>query len=162
MWEVTWRVASTEIAMSFINKIRIRTKLLLILILTAVALAAAIGAATSILHQRMLQDRIAKLRAVVEVVHEHAQALATQVKAGKLTEDEAMARLKDDGHAMWFDDHRSAVWIGGLDGVWFMSASFPKLEGSRGTRMPDGRYILEDFIASVKDHDEGLSMFDYP
>ena len=44
--------------MGVINRIKIQTKLLVVLILTGGSLAMAIGIATSILHERMIQDRI--------------------------------------------------------------------------------------------------------
>jgi methyl-accepting chemotaxis protein len=145
-----------------INKIRIRTKLLLVLLLTGLSLAAAIGAATSILHQRMLADRIAKLRAVVEMAHEQAQTLDAQVKSGKLTLDDAMARFKDMGRGMWFDNHVAYVGIVSYDGIWFMNAAVPKIEGTRGNTMPDGRYISQTSVDAVKNSEEGLASYDYP
>jgi methyl-accepting chemotaxis protein len=148
--------------MNLINKIRIRTKLLLVLVLTGLSLAAAIGAATSILHQRMVEDRVAKLRAVVEMAHEQGQALDAQIKAGKLTRDEAMARFKEIGRGMWFDNHVAYVGIIDAEGRWFMNAAVPKIEGTPGNRLPDGRYIGDSFVAAVKSSDEGLATYDYP
>ncbi len=145
-----------------LGKIKIRTKLILVLGLFALSLVLSVGIATSLQHQRMLQDRIAKLRAVVEVAVELAQSLDAEVKAGKLPLDQAQAQFKATTRAMWFDDHRSYIAIGGLDGIWFMNASVPKVEGTRGNKMPDGRYILEGFIGSVKSSDEGLVNYDYP
>jgi methyl-accepting chemotaxis protein len=148
--------------MSIINKIRIRTKLLLVLILTGLSLAAAIGAAGSILRERMMQDRIAKLRAVVELAFEQAQALDAQVKSGKQAREEAMSRFKDAGRAMWFDDHRSYVAIGGLDGLWFMNAGVTKVNGTKGTQAADGRYLLQNFIDAVATRDEAMVSYNYP
>jgi methyl-accepting chemotaxis protein len=147
---------------NIINKIRIRTKLLLVLIVTAASLAVAIGAATSLLHQRMMQDRIDKLRAVAELTVDLAQSLEGEVKAGRMTRDAALDRFKATTRAMWFDGHRSYLGIGGLDGVWVMNAAVPKIEGTRGTKMSDGRYILEAFIETVRGSDEGTSLYDYP
>jgi methyl-accepting chemotaxis protein len=148
--------------MSVINRVRIRTKLLVVLVLTGLSLATAIGAASSILHERMIQDRIAKLRAVVELAYEQAKSLDADVKSGKLQQDAAMARFKDISRTMWFDEHHAYVGIVTLDGLWFMNAAVPKIEGTPGTKMPNGRYILEDFIDSVKTRDEGLTVYDYP
>lgn len=145
-----------------LGKIKIRTKLVLVLGLFALSLVLTVGIATSLQHQRMLQDRIAKLRAVVEVAIELAQSLEAEVKAGKLPRDQALAQFKTTTRAMWFDDHRSYVAIGGLDGVWFMNASVPKVEGTRGNKMSDGRYILEGFVDSVRNSNEGLLNYDYP
>jgi methyl-accepting chemotaxis protein len=148
--------------MNFINKIRIRTKLLLVLALAAISLAASIGVATSILHQRMLQDRIAKLRAVVEVAYEEARAFDAQVKAGKMTLEEAMARYKEIGRGMWFDNHRAYVSIVRLEGIHFMNPAVPQIEGTKGNKMGDGRYIVEAQVGAIKDSDEGLTYYDYP
>lgn len=148
--------------MNILNKIKIRTKLLLVLVLTALALTAAIGAASTVLHRQMMQGRFAKLRAVVEMAYERAQALDAEVKAGKLTKEAALDRFKDDARTMWFDDHRSYVAVGRSDGIWLVNPAVPKIEGSRGTKMPNGRYILEDLADAVKDRNEGTSSYDYP
>ncbi|MDB5616345.1 methyl-accepting chemotaxis protein [Tardiphaga sp.] len=145
-----------------INKIRIRTKLLLVLALTGISLTAAIGAATSILHERMLQDRVAKLKGVVEMATEQASALEAQVLAGKMTRDDAMARFRDAGRGMWFDDHKAYVAIVNFDGIWFTNAGVPKIEGGRGSTMPDGRYVSDNLTAAVKSSDEGVTTYDYP
>jgi methyl-accepting chemotaxis protein len=148
--------------MDMIDRIRIRTKLLLVLLLSALSMAAAIWAATSILHQRMVQDRIDKLRAVTEIAYEQAQVLDVQVKAGKLSRDDAMARFKDVGRGLWFDKHRAYVTIADLDGVNVLNPAVPKIEGTRGVKMPNGRYIIDTFVDAVKNSDEGLSLYDYP
>jgi methyl-accepting chemotaxis protein len=145
-----------------IDRIRIRTKLLLVLALSALSMGAAIWAATSILHQRMVQDRIGKLRAVTEIAYEQAQVLDAEVKAGKLTRDEAMARFKEVGRGLWFDNHRAYVTVADLDGINILNLAAPKIEGTRGNKMPDGRYIIQTFVDAVKTSDEGLSRYDYP
>jgi methyl-accepting chemotaxis protein len=145
-----------------IDRIRIRTKLLVVLALSGLSMAAAIWAATSILHQRMVQDRIGKLRAVTEIAYEQAKVLDGQVQAGKLTRDEAMARFKEVGRGLWFDNHRAYITIADLDGVNILNLAAPKIEGTRGTKMPDGRYIIQTFVDAVKTSDEGLSLYDYP
>jgi methyl-accepting chemotaxis protein len=148
--------------MGFINKIRIRTKLLLVLGLTGLSLAGAIWASTSILYDRMLQDRIAKLRAVVEMASEQAQALDAQVKAGKMSLDDAKARFREAGRGMWFDDHKAYLAIVDYDGIWFMNAGVPKIEGGRGNTMADGRYVSDNLRGAVTTSDEGVAIYDYP
>jgi methyl-accepting chemotaxis protein len=144
------------------DKIRIRTKLLLVLALSGLSMAAAIWAATHILHERMVQDRIGKLRGIVEIAYEQANAYDAQVKAGKLTRDEALVRFKEAGRGMWFDDHRAYITVAGLDGINIMNPAVPKIEGTRGVAMPNGRYIIDTFVQAVKNSDEGLSLYDYP
>src|SRR4051812_13108748 len=135
--------------MDMIDRIRIRTKLLVVLALSGLSMAAAIWAATSILHQRMVQDRIGKLRAVTEIAYEQAKVLDGQVQAGKLTRDEAMAWFKEVGRGLWFDNHRAYITIADLDGVNILNLAAPKIEGTRGTKMPDGRYIIQTFVDAV-------------
>jgi methyl-accepting chemotaxis protein len=147
--------------MNFINQIKVRTKLMLVLIVTAGSLAAAIGMATSILHERMMQDRIAKLRAVTETAVELARALDDEVKRGSLTRDAALDRFKAVTRAMWYDDHRSYLSVGTMDGIWVMNAAVPKIEGTRGTKLPSGQYILELIVDSLRNADEGISFYDY-
>lgn len=145
-----------------IDRLRIRTKLLLVLLLCALSMAAAIWAATSILHQRMMQDRIGKLRAVTEIAFEQAQLLDTQVQAGKLTRDEAMARFKEIGRGWWFDNHRAYITVADFEGINVLNLASPKIEGTHGNPMPNGRYIIDTFVDAVKTSDEGLSLYDYP
>jgi methyl-accepting chemotaxis protein len=148
--------------MSMINKIRIRTKLLLVLALTAASLAAAIWAATSILHERMLQDRIAKVKATTEMAYEQASLFESQAAAGKMTRDEAIARFKESGRGMWFDNHKSYVTVASMEGLHMLNPAVPKIEGTRGNKMADGRYVLEAQLDVVKNSDEGLTFYDYP
>jgi len=52
--------------MHILSRLRIRTKLALLLGLSTLALVAAIGVAASLMQQRMLTDRIDKLRGISE------------------------------------------------------------------------------------------------
>jgi methyl-accepting chemotaxis protein len=145
-----------------INKIRIRTKLLFVVLLTGLSLAAAIWAATSILHERMLQDRVAKLRSLVEMALEQAQVLDAEVKSGKRSRDEVMARFKESANGMWFDNHTAYVGMFNTDGIYFALPGNPKVEGSRGSKMADGRYITDAIKAAMKQGGEGLAVYDHP
>ena len=147
--------------MNFVNKITIRSKLFIVLALSALALIAAIAVSTSILHGRMVEDRIDKLRAVVELSYGLAERLEAQVKSGKLTRDQAFARFSEDTEAMWYDDHHSYIAIGGLDGFWKVNPGAPKVNDTRGTLMPNGQYILDSLIKAVGNANEGMAPYDY-
>jgi methyl-accepting chemotaxis protein len=147
---------------NFFNKIKIRTKLYLVLLLTAGSLAVAIGVSTTLLHERMMEDRIDKLRAVAEMTFELAQSFEQNVKAGKLSREDAEKQFYASARAMWFDNHRSYLATGTMDAVWTMNASVPKVEGTRGTKMPNGKYILEHILGSIGNNDEGMAYYDYP
>jgi methyl-accepting chemotaxis protein len=147
--------------MNFINKIKIRSKLLIVLALSALALVAAIGVATSMMHTKMVEDRVAKLRGIVELSYGLAEQLQQQVQAGKLTQEQALDRFKEDTMAMWYDDHHSYIAIGNLDGKWWVNPAAPKVNGTRGTLMPNGKYILDGLIDAVGSGEEGMFAYDY-
>jgi methyl-accepting chemotaxis protein len=147
---------------NFFNKIKIRTKLYLVLLLTAGSLALAIGVSTTLLRERMMEDRIDKLRAVAEMTFELAQSYEQSVKAGKLSREDAEKQFYASARAMWFDNHRSYLATGNMQGIWTMNASVPKIEGSVGTKMPNGKYILEHILGTIGNNDEGMAYYDYP
>ena len=144
-----------------LKKISIRAKLLIVLGITTVSLVVAIGVSMSFMRERMIQDRVAKLRGVVDAATEVAAALDKEVTAGKFSREEGMARFKDVIRAMWYDNHRNYVAVGNMDGIWVVNPGAPKVEGGRGTQMPDGSYILEGLIAADRRGD-GLMEYDYP
>src|SRR5258708_35841540 len=84
----------TRNAMHVLSRLRLRTKLGLLMALSAVAVTIAVIAGASAMHQRMYDDRVDKLRAVVQGVRSFATTLETQVTAGKLTHDQAVAAVK--------------------------------------------------------------------
>src|ERR1700761_3700217 len=89
--------------MTLISNLRIRTKLTLLLALSALALIVSIGAAASLMHTRMINDRVDKLRAVVQSTIGMAQSLEARVVAHQLSREQALGLLRDDVHAIRFD-----------------------------------------------------------
>lgn len=85
----------TRKTMKMLNRFSIKAKLALLLGLSAVSLVAALGIAATVLHQRMIDDRIAMMRAVVDSADGMASALEGDVQQGKLTRDEAIDRLRN-------------------------------------------------------------------
>ncbi len=80
--------------MSVLANLRIRTKLFLLLGLSLLAVLATIGLSASNAYQRMMDDRIDKLRAVDETTVAIARALEADATAGRITHDQAMARMQ--------------------------------------------------------------------
>jgi methyl-accepting chemotaxis protein len=118
--------------MTFLDRFKIRSKLAILVGLSAVALVAMVVFAATLLHQRMLDDRLAKLRGIVEVTAGFAQSLEDEVVAGKITRDEAFARYRASIHKMWFDNHQNYTYT--LQPMGFIvHAANPKLDGSPGT-----------------------------
>ena len=82
--------------MHILSRLRLRTKLALLMGLSALALVASIAMASSILHQRMLDDRIDKLAAVINSTIGVATSLENEVTNHQLTRDQAIDQLSRD------------------------------------------------------------------
>lgn len=149
--------------MELLNRLSVRSKLVIVLVLAAVSLVVTIGASTSIMRGRMIEDRMAKLHAVVDIASGLAEQLEEQAKAGTLTRDHAIERFKEAVTAMWYDGRRGYLAIGQLDGLWLINPVAPRVAGTRGSMMPDGKMsILDWLITSVGSADEGVAAYDYP
>ncbi|MBI3515119.1 MAG: chemotaxis protein, partial [Proteobacteria bacterium] len=71
------------------NHLTVSMKLILVLGASALSLIVVLGIAASFQHQRMMDDRVAMLRGIVEVTVGLAQSLETEVTAGRLTREQA-------------------------------------------------------------------------
>ena len=115
--------------MHILNRFKLRTKLTLLLGLSALAVVISIGAAAWLSQDRMFSDRIDKLRAVVQSTISIAQSLETRVAAHQLTREQALALLRDDVHALRFDNGAGYVFAQTLDNVLVLHGTVPALEG---------------------------------
>ena len=119
--------------MNILSRLRIRTKLALIIGLSALALIAAIGAGASSMHQRMIEDRIDKLRAVVLAAKGFAQFLEQQVTAHKLTREQALATFREQLHMVRYGTEDDYSLAQTFDGMVVMHGGDAKREGKLTT-----------------------------
>ncbi|MBI1775595.1 MAG: methyl-accepting chemotaxis protein [Proteobacteria bacterium] len=147
-----------------LNRLKIKSKLGLLLVLSVVSLVVAIGLAASFLHQSMVDERIAKLRAVVETVHGYATMLEGEVTQGRITREEALNRFRAGIHAMWYDDHKDYVTSTTMEGVSIANGAAPKTEGTNRSDLKDvnGKPISGSMIELMKTQDEGVVTYYYP
>src|SRR4051812_40990443 len=103
--------------MSLLSRLKIRTKLTLLLGLTALTVVAMIAVSAVQMQERMLQDRVGKLRAAVQMAAGLAQELDKRTLAGQLTHEAALAQLRDTLHAMRFDSGSGYVVFQASDGM---------------------------------------------
>ena len=87
-----------------LSRIRLHTKLALLLGLFTLGLVASIAAGTSIMQQRMVDDRVNKLRAVVQSAIGIAKIVDLEAGAAGLTREQAIERLRATIRGMRFDD----------------------------------------------------------
>ncbi len=149
--------------MILLERFRIKAKLAVIVGIFAVALTVALALAGSMQRQRMIDDRIDKLHAVVDAVYGLAQSLEDEVTAGRISRDEAIARFRNSVHSMWYDGRQGYVLMATMDGNFIAQPVNPKLVGTRGTVDPQtGRYIIDSFVQVMKSADEGTVTYQYP
>jgi methyl-accepting chemotaxis protein len=155
--------------MKFLGNLRLRTKLTLLLGLSALGLILSIGAAALQMHQRMVDDRVDKLRAVVQSTIAFAQSLENRVVAHQLTHEQALALLRDDIHAMRFDGGAGYISVQGEDAngreLILVHGASPAREGKPSdAKDGDGRPINDAIAAALAGHEDGIfrSMFPKP
>ena len=136
--------------MYVLSRIKLRTKLTLLLGLSALAVVISIGAAAWLSRDRMFGDRIDKLRAVVQSTISIAKSLEARVAAHQLTRDQALALLRDDVHALRFDNGAGYVFAETSDDVLVLHGTVPALEGkpSPPSKNENGR-LVTDMIHDV-------------
>ncbi|HEX7968183.1 MAG TPA: methyl-accepting chemotaxis protein [Stellaceae bacterium] len=149
--------------MNFLERFKIKAKLAVIVGISAAALALALTFAGSMQRQRMIDDRIDKLHAIVDAAYGLAQSLEDEVAAGHISRDEAIARFRGSVHSMWYDGRQGYVLMATMDGTFIAQPVNPKLVGTRGTVDPEtGRYIIDSFVEVMKSADEGTVSYLYP
>ncbi len=148
--------------MSLLANLRIRTKLLILLGLSVLAVLATIALSTSNAYQRMMDDRIDKLRAIDESTVAIARALEAEVTAGRISRDEAIARMREVVHAMRYDNGVGYIFILTTNGIYLAKGDSPKLEGTQTTsKDASGRSIVELQAETLRNSDGGVINWEY-
>ncbi|HXP97664.1 MAG TPA: methyl-accepting chemotaxis protein [Telmatospirillum sp.] len=144
--------------MALLDRIRIKTKFWIILAVSALSLVVASGLAASVLHQKMIDDRVEKLRSIVDTVHSLAQALERDVAAGTTTHDAALAELRRVAHAMSYDDHAGYLMATTMDGIVVIDGNTPAREGSSALNLkdPNGKAFVVSMIDVAQRQDAGV------
>jgi methyl-accepting chemotaxis protein len=77
----------------------------------------------------MFDDRVALLRAIVQSTISIAQSLEDRVIARTLTREQALAMLREDVHALRFNDGMGYAYAQTLDNIIVLHGAAPALEG---------------------------------
>ena len=148
--------------MSVLAHLRIRTKLGIILGLCFLALLATIGLSATNTYHRMIDDRVDKLRAVDDSAVAIARALEADVVAGRITHDQAMARMREVIHAERYDNGVGYLFVLSANGIYLAKGDSPKLEGTQTTsKDASGRSIVALQQEALRDSDGGVIRWEY-
>ena len=115
--------------MNLLSRLKLRTKLALLLGLSALAVVVSIGAGASLMHGRMIDDRIDKVRAIVLAATGFAQSLQAQVDAHQISREQALATFRDEVHRVRFGAEDDYLLIQTFDGMVVMHGGDPTREG---------------------------------
>jgi len=151
--------------MGILSNLKVRTKLLLMLGLAAVAVIVSIGAAAALVQQRMRDDRVDKLRAVVQSAISLAQSLENQVAVHQLTREQALGLLRDDIHALRFDQGVGYIYVQAPDTVMVAHGANPAMEGKPATRSvldSNGRPLNDTVHDALASANEGSLSYRFP
>jgi methyl-accepting chemotaxis protein len=148
--------------MNLLSHLKLRTKLVLLVGLSALALVISIGMAASLMHQRMIDDRIDKLRAVVQSTIGIAQVLETQITAHQITREQAFEHLRTDIHGMRFDAGAGYI-IMRRDATILLHGADPSLEGKpSATKDANGRMLSDLIQDALRGSDNGVVSYLFP
>jgi methyl-accepting chemotaxis protein len=151
--------------MNLLSRLKLRTKLALLLGLSALALVVSIGAAASLMHQRMIDDRVDKLRTVVQSAISIAQSLENRITAKQLTRQQALALLRDDIHAIRFDAGSGYIFVLTRDNTIVVNGISPEREGTlvpASTTDENGRPLIEMIRDALTTSNEGVIFYGFP
>jgi methyl-accepting chemotaxis protein len=151
--------------MHILSRFKLRAKLTMLLGLSALAVVLSIGAAAWLMHDRMFGDRIDKLRAVVQSTISIAKSLESRVAVHQLTREQALALLRDDVHALRFDDGGGYVYAQTLDNMVMLHGTNPAMEGKAvptSTVNENGRPITELIRDALRNSDSGVVSYSFP
>ena len=107
------------------------------------------------IHSTMLEDRQSQIRLMVNFAGKQAASFLAQEKAGTLTRDEAQAKAKQALSTLREGD--DYVFVRSMDGTVLVHTD-PRKEGKvdMGSKMPDGRTLMQVYVDAVKASDLAL------
>jgi methyl-accepting chemotaxis protein len=149
--------------MNLLSRLKLRSKLVLVLGFAVLAVLCTGGAGAMIMRSQLEDDRVDKLRAVVEFSMGIATALNTQIVAGKITREEAIATLADQVHVMRFDSGAGYLTVQEPGGLILIHGTLKQREGKRSDAQDAGGRSLNELIAdAVRGKSSGTVAYMFP
>jgi methyl-accepting chemotaxis protein len=152
------------VELPIVSRLKLGTKMTLTLWMTAIAMVAITAMGGAMLRQRMLDDRLDKIRASVDVTLAIARSLEARVAAHELARPEAIEQFHRDIRAMRFDGGTGYLTV--LDaqtGTLLMHGVNAALEDKPTPNdAATGQLISVAILRSVESADSGIASFMYP
>jgi len=149
--------------MRFLETLRISTRLWVMVGTTVLGLAVLSGAEMVILQQKMVDDRRAAVRQVVETAHGAVRRYVALAEAGALDPDEARARATEALRGMTYGAG-DYVFANRFDGVTVTNPGKPELEGASLIDVTDetGFAFMRHMIEIARTDGSGFLTYMWP
>jgi len=131
-----------------LRSLSIATKLSLMTGVTFIALIVSAAIGLYFAQNQMIEDRLSKLRAIVEVATGIAEDLEEQVQAGAITHDDALSQFSTIINGMWFDDEQEYLFVYSYEGVNVVHPARHDLIGQNLMHLQDenGVFVIRDLV----------------
>jgi methyl-accepting chemotaxis protein len=150
--------------MKLLSRLRLRTKMALLLGMSAAAMIAIAFVGAMTLHQRMLDDRMEKLEAVVSSTVAQAAALEARVVAHEITRQQALEQMHRDIRAIRYDNGIGYLSVQDLrTGTTLMHGVNPALEGQPAPADTATGKLVSQFVDdALRSSDVGRTSYMFP
>ena len=137
--------------MKQLRNMRFSAKLLLLVGVFMLTLAALLATSAHLTRERMIGDRIGKLRALVETTHDLAKALEVDVAEGRITRPQAIDRFRMFVYAMRYNG-TDYLFAYDFDGTVLVLGNDPKVQGQNrfGLRDVRGKLLIQEMLATAR------------
>jgi methyl-accepting chemotaxis protein len=148
---------------TMLSRLRLRTKLVLLLGLSALAVVVSVAFGALTARDRMSDDRVDKLRAIVQSTVAIARGLETQVTAKTLTHEQAVERLRETIHLIRFDNGSGYITMSLTDGTVLIHGTDPSREGKPSVAADSsGRPISALYGEGLRNGEETVISYLFP
>jgi methyl-accepting chemotaxis protein len=157
------RPVGVQQIMRWFHNLPLAVKIQALVAIMVAALIVTLAAVINAQYQRMIEDRVAEIRAVVNTALGVAKDLQQAEAAGKLTHEEALKRLHDTFHAMRYHRSDGYIFVYKMDGTLLVLPVLPQLEGTNRIDLKDsdGNYVVRPIIELAR-RGGGLDQGMYP
>ena len=146
-----------------LDKLKIGTRLLLIVAGTIVGIVAVGGYSLVEIKNNLLEDRQAKIRAIIEGSQNIAAGYQARVAKGEMTKEEAMAAARETLRYLRYDSGEY-IFIYSTEGTSVLHSAKPELEGTSmiGVTDPNGVAIVKEFVQIAQSKGAGFLTYQWP
>ena len=146
------------------SSLSITARLVVVVLSTAVGLAGVAAVAAAQDSSRIMQERKAATRSVVETALSVVQFYGDEAKAGRMTEAEAQKAAKAEVAALRYGDGKGYFWINDMAPTMVMHPIDPSLNGAdlSGKTDPDGKHLFMDMVKVVEADGAGFMEYQWP